>query len=313
MNEFDPHKIGDAPAGPPTDFGEEAVGPDLPDSKEPGWVLPAVLFCTTVVTTVIFGAFYEGVNPFDDPRGLLKGVPFSAALLLILGTHEFGHYFASRRHGVSATLPYFIPAPPLPPVMIGTFGAVIKIRSPIYTKGALVDIGAAGPLAGFVVAIFAALVGLSLSEVRPMPAAGNSLGLGDSLIFSGLSYIVNGPIPVGHDVYLGSVAFAAWIGFFITALNLLPMGQLDGGHILYALIGPAHRRVSFAMIAALVVLGLFTWPGWVVWAVLVALIGTRHPSVVDNEVPLDGRRRAAAAASLVVFVLTFTPLPFYIY
>ena len=308
MKEFDDNTTGE-PSPPPSPGPYEGQEPETP----PDVLLPALLFAATVVTTVIFGAFYEGVNPFDDPWSLLRGVPFSAALLLILGTHEFGHYFASRRHGVSTTLPYFIPAPPIPPVMIGTFGAVIKLRSPVYRKGALVDIGAAGPLAGFVVAVVAAVVGLSLSEVRPVPVDGLSLGLGDSIVFSAISYLVNGPIPEGHDVYLGSVAFAAWIGFFITALNLLPIGQLDGGHIIYALVGPVHRRVSFAAIALLVVAGLFTWPGWIVWAVLVTIIGTRHPPVVDEAVPLDGRRRAAAAASFIVFVLTFTPVPFYIY
>jgi membrane-associated protease RseP (regulator of RpoE activity) len=276
--------------------------------------VPALLFLVTVVTTVTAGAFYEGVNPFTDPGGLVKGIPFSASLLVILGTHELGHYFASRLHNVVATLPFFIPAPPIPP-LIGTFGAVIRMKSPIATKKALVDIGAAGPLSGFVVAVFVVIWGLTLSEVavKPLPGEGFGIGLGSSIIFNILTHITVGPIPEGFDIYLHSVAFAGWIGLFVTALNLFPMGQLDGGHVVYALVGPIHRKVSIVMVVGLSVLGIFTWPGWLVWAALVTIIGIWHPPIQNQDVPMDQFRRALSFTTLVVFVLTFTPMPIYIY
>ncbi|MEE9615314.1 MAG: site-2 protease family protein [Thermodesulfobacteriota bacterium] len=284
--------------------GRRAEGPKL--------TLHLVLFALTVLTTVTAGALYEGVNPLVEPLGLVKGIPFSFSLLLILGTHEFGHYAASRLHGVDATLPYFIPAPPVP-FMIGTFGAVIKMRSPITTRSALVDIGAAGPLAGFVVAVVVVVVGLGLSEVAPSPPPGEAMNLGSSIMFALLSELAIGPVPEGHDVFLHSVAFAGWIGLFITAMNLFPVGQLDGGHIVYAVIGERHAAtVSFVTVACLVALSVFAWQGWFVWALLVMVIGTGHPPVTDEGVPLDGKRRRISAVTLAVFVLTFMPVPFYI-
>ncbi|HHL40473.1 MAG TPA: site-2 protease family protein [Deltaproteobacteria bacterium] len=273
--------------------------------------LPLVLFLFTVATTVTAGAFYEGINPFAEPLGLVKGVPFSTALLLILGTHEMGHYLASKRHGVRATLPFFIPAPPFPP-MIGTFGAVIKMKSPIMTRRALVDIGASGPLAGFVVAVLVLAAGLAVSDVRPAEPQPGLFWLGSSILFDIMSGLIIGPVPEGHDIYLNSVAFAGWIGLFITSMNLLPIGQLDGGHIVYALLGGLHRTVSVATVAVLLVLGNFTWPGWIVWALLGVIIGVGHPPVLDGHRRLDARRKALGAASLIVFVLTFIPSPFYI-
>ncbi len=277
----------------------------------PRVLLPLALFLATVLTTVASGAMQQGVDIFSSPWGLTQGVPFSASLLLILGTHELGHFIASRRHGVLTTLPTFIPAPPFPP-MIGTFGALIKIKSPITTKAALVDIGAAGPLAGFVAAIFVTIWGLGESIIVPKAMAAGSLGLGSSIIFQALSYLVMGPLPDTHDVLLSPVAFAGWIGMFVTAMNLLPIGQLDGGHLVYALLGPVHRAFSIGMIAVLVVLGFAAWPGWFIWAGLIAFIGTFHPPVEDQHEPMDGRRRLITAATAAVFVLTFIPAPFYI-
>ncbi|MCC6502566.1 MAG: site-2 protease family protein [Deltaproteobacteria bacterium] len=282
-----------------------------PQAQRPKVLLPATLFIATVITTVISGALYQGADILADPWSLLKGVPFSLSLLLILGTHELGHFIASRRHGVTTTLPTFIPGPPFPP-MIGTFGAVIRIKSPITTKSALVDIGAAGPLAGFVVAIFVTWWGLGHSAIIPKSMASGSLGLGSSLIFHALSYITIGPLPATHDVLLHPVAFAGWIGFFVTAMNLLPIGQLDGGHIIYSLLGARHRLFSMLMIGALAVLGAFTWPGWFVWAALIMIIGIWHPPVEDQNEPMDPKRRLIALSALAVFVLTFMPTPFYI-
>jgi membrane-associated protease RseP (regulator of RpoE activity) len=282
-----------------------------PSNYRPNYLIPALLFIATIITTVISGALYEGAHLLADPASILRGVPFSASLIFILGTHELGHYIASRRHGIDTTLPTFIPGPPIPP-MIGTFGAVIRIRSAITSKHALVDIGAAGPLAGFVVAIFVCFIGLEYSSVVPTIPNGTHIGLGDSLIFKGLSYLVFGDLPEGHDVLLHPVAFSGWLGFFVTALNLLPMGQLDGGHIIYALVGPRHRLVSMIVAAVLVVLGITMWPGWFLWAALITILGMRHPPLTDQTHPLDGRRRLTCAAAIIVFILTFMPTPFYI-
>lgn len=282
-----------------------------PPLERPKVMLPAALFVATVLTTVIAGALYQGADIFNDPYQLMAGVPFSASLLLILGTHELGHYIASRRHGVLTTLPLFIPGPPFPP-MIGTFGAVIRIKSPITTKRALVEIGAAGPLTGFIVALFVSAYGLRLSEVVPKEALSGSLGLGDSLIFEALAYLAIGKLPEGADIFLHPVAFAGWIGMFVTAMNLLPIGQLDGGHIVYAILGHRHRVFSIAIIGVLIVLGVTSWPGWFIWAALISVIGLWHPPVEDFGEVLDARRKAIVLSSAAVFVLTFMPSPFYI-
>ncbi len=285
-----------------------------PVIDKPGLFWPILLFTVTAITTTTAGALYLGADLKANPMSLLRGLPFSSALLLILGTHELGHYFASRRHGVTATLPFFIPGPPIPP-MIGTFGAVIKMKSPIRTREALVDIGAAGPLAGFVVAIVIVAWGLSLSDVLLISPFGEifNFGLGGCLIFKFLSYVIHGSLPEGADLLLHPVAFAGWLGLFVTSINLLPIGQLDGGHILYAVFGRAHRAVSILMVLFLLVLGLFTWKGWMIWAGMVMLIGIWHPPVVNQSGKLDRRRRVVSFVTLVVFILTFIPIPFYIY
>ena len=282
-----------------------------PPLEKPKVLLPAVLFLVTIVTTVMAGALYQGADIFADPYSLVKGIPFSLSLLLILGTHELGHFLASRRHGVVTTLPTFIPGPPIPP-MIGTFGAVIRIKSPITTKAALVEIGASGPLAGFVIALFVTWWGLDHSTIVPRTMAAGSLGLGSSIIFHALSYITVGPVPETHDVLLHPVAFAGWIGFFVTAMNLLPIGQLDGGHLVYSLLGRRHRQFSMVMIGVLIVLGILSWPGWFVWAALITIIGIWHPPVEDQREPMDSKRRLIAFSALAVFILTFIPTPFYI-
>ena len=271
------------------------------------FIIPIALFILTVATTIIAGALQKGVNPFQEPFRLIEGIPFSLTLLTILLTHEFGHFFASRRHGVKASFPYFIPAPP--PFLVGTFGAVIKTRSPIMDKRALLDIGAIGPLAGFITSIVVTVIGLNFSTIITIPEEKEVLGLGSSLIFSILSYLVIGPVPEGQDILLNPIAFAGWIGFFITSLNLLPIGQLDGGHIIYAVFGKWHRLISITMIGILVIFGIFTWQGWLLWAMLVTLLGIKHPPLMDGQIALDRRRKIIGWLSLAVFVLTFIPLP----
>ncbi len=273
--------------------------------SRPPLFLPVVLFLITVFTTVLAGAIQQGINPLAHPLGILRGLPFAVALLTILLTHEMGHFLASRYHGVNATLPYFIPAP----TFLGTFGAFIKMRSPILNKKSLVDIGAAGPVAGFVISIVFAFIGLKLSTIIPAGARGG-LGLGNSLIFYILSFLAFGSLPDGMDIVLHPIAFAGWIGFFVTSLNLLPIGQLDGGHITYAILGRRHRMVSILMLISLIFLGTLGWPGWLVWAVLVSFLGTNHPPVIDQHEPLDRQRVIISWVALLIFVLTFTPVPF---
>lgn len=269
------------------------------------------LFVTTCATTLLAGAIYEGVNPFAHPGRIWAGLPFAATLMTILLFHEFGHYFAARANGVSATLPYFIPVPPLQNVLtIGTMGAFIKMTSPITSRRALVEIGSSGPIVGFVVSVIASAIGLSMSRVVILSAGQQSLVLGESLLFWLMRLALIGPLPEGADVLLHPVAFAGWIGFFVTTLNLIPIGQLDGGHILYAFLGPRQKRVGIVLVGLLAALGLFYWPGWTVWAVLMLILGIEHPPVLWWERPMDRRRRLMGLASLLIFLLTFMPMPF---
>ncbi len=274
--------------------------------------MPVLLFLATVLTTLGAGSLMAGADPFADPAALLDGVPFSAALLLILGAHEFSHYVTSRRHGVRTTLPMFIPAPTL----AGTFGAVIRIESPIPDRRSLLEIGIAGPLAGFVAALPIAVAGLRLSRVvAPLaaggagPGGGTGIGLGDSLLFALLERVVLGPLPQNATLVLHPVAFAAWIGLFVTALNLLPVGQLDGGHVLYALAGRHQEGISRAAVLALVPLG-FLWWGWFLWGAMLLIMGLRHPPVLADGSTIGAREKLLGAVAAALLALTLAPAPF---
>ena len=264
-----------------------------------------LLFIATFFTTLIAGAFLNGVIPWEEPARLYLGLPFSLTLLLILMVHELSHYFTSRKHHVSASLPYFIPAPPI----IGTFGAIIKMKPPIPDKRSLIDIGASGPIGGFIIAIVACVVGLSMSEVKPAGSLDGGLAFGSSLLFSFLSEIVLHAGPEDYDVILHPVAFAGWIGLLVTSLNLLPIGQLDGGHIVYALFGEKHSLIAKITIPVLIVMGITLWPGWLVWAILMIVMGHKHPPVVYPHIQLDKNRKIIGWISFAIFILTFTPMP----
>ena len=283
--------------------------PPWPAPKPPRRLLHLGLLLATVVTTVIAGALQQGVNPLLTPELLYQGIPFSFTLLLILGTHEMGHYLVSRRHHLDVTLPYFIPAPPIP-FIIGTFGAFIRIRSPIKDKRALLDVGCSGPLTGVLVAIPVILIGLKLSTVTVIGGGEESLTLGEPLLFKLLSWLALGPMTPEQNVILHPVAFAGWIGLLVTALNLIPVGQLDGGHVAYALFPEYHRYISLGGLGLLVICGLLFWKGWLMWAGLIAFLGWRHPPPYQFWVPLDRRRRVLGIITIVVFVLTFSPAPF---
>jgi membrane-associated protease RseP (regulator of RpoE activity) len=268
--------------------------------------LHLLLFFLTLFSTVVAGAIQTGIDLLKEPGKIYKGLPFALTLMTILLCHELSHYFASRKHNTKATLPYFIPAP----TIIGTFGAFIKMKSPIVTRKALVDIGASGPVAGFIVSVIVSIVGLSLSKVVAVRGMEGVLGLGDSLLFSFLSNIILNYQSGSQDILLHPVAFAGWIGLFVTSLNLIPVGQLDGGHIAYALFGEKHFFFSKVLIIIMVFLGLLLWEGWAIWAILLLILGTRHPPVLYWEVPLDYRRKFIGWLALVIFVLTFIPVPF---
>lgn len=261
------------------------------------------------MTTLLAGAVLEGVIPWQNPEKIYVGLPFSITLLLILLTHEFLHYFMSRRHNVSVTLPYFIPAPTL----IGTFGAIIKMRPPILDRRSLIDIGASGPIGGFIVAVIAVIIGLNYSDVRIVENIHEVQGgifFGSSILFHTLTKIVLNIEPGKYDVVLDlhPFAIAGWVGFFVTSLNLLPIGQLDGGHVTYALFGEKHQWISKGMIPILVVTGFIYW-SWIILAFLMIVIGYRHPPVVYPQMQLDRKRRLIGWACFIIFIITFTPIP----
>jgi membrane-associated protease RseP (regulator of RpoE activity) len=268
--------------------------------------LHIILFVLTLLSTVLVGAMQTGADVLKNPVELYRGLPFAVSLMIILLTHEFSHYFASKWHGVKATLPYFIPAP----TIIGTFGAFIKMKSPIVTRRALIDIGASGPIAGFIVSVAAAIIGLHSSEIVPLSQAKGALSLGDSILFTLLAKAVVGVTPADAEILLNPVAFAGWIGLFVTSINLIPVGQLDGGHIAYAFLGERHARLSFILVLLMSVLGLFLWEGWILWAVLLLVLGLRHPPVVYWEETLDKKRRVTGWIALLILILTFIPDPF---
>lgn len=268
--------------------------------------LHVLLFILTSMTTLMAGALMQGIVPWEKPEKIYLGFPFSISIMTILIAHELSHYFISRRHNVSVTLPYFIPAPS----MIGTFGAIIKMSPPIYDKRSLIDIGAAGPIGGFIVAVAATIIGLNYSVIIPAGLARGGFSLGDSILFLFLSKLIFHLDPAKNDILLHPIAFAGWIGLFITSINLLPVGQLDGGHIAYAVFGEKHRWITTLVIIVLFILGLTYWEGWMLWAVLLTLIGRSHPPVLYPGIPLDRKRKLIGVLSFLIFVITFIPLPF---
>ncbi len=286
-------------------------------TRERYW-LYALLFGLTLLTTSVVGAVmqfdFDRNQPFDiestytlygwflrNPAGLLHGLPFSLTLMLILLAHEMGHYLAAKYHRVDASLPYFMPSP-----VLGTFGAFIRVRSPIYSKRVLFDIGVAGPLAGFVFLLPALAVGLAFSKVIPNIAHQGSVHFG----VPGLEWLLERVIFPGAataDIYLHPVARAAWVGMFATAMNLLPIGQLDGGHVLYAFFPQRHKFISKALCIVLLPMGWF-WFGWLFWGVVLLFLGRRHPVICDDA-PLTPGRRKLGLIALAIFILCFAYAP----
>jgi len=293
------------------------------DARSTDFAMPLALFLTTMLTTCMMGArfaanFAVGLPPiarFDDmlpfawiieqPERLLDGIPFSFTILTILLAHELGHYYACRRHKVQASLPYFLPAPTLS----GTAGAVIRLRSRIPNQQALLDIGISGPFWGFVVALPLIFLGLLLSVGSPH---GTEFIASAPPIFGVVNLIVQffrPGAPAVSQLLFHPVLLACWIGMFVTFLNLLPAGQLDGGHVLYAIYPRMHRNMTNSLILALFVAGVFLWVGWLFWAVLLMMPFMRHPKVRLDK-PVDDAARWLPWLALGLLVMTIMPSPF---
>jgi len=303
--------------------------PPPPPRRRRGWLfaksrpwLNGLLFALTVASTFVVGlgwaasyAYAELLSRTPDyvlgkaelraPRVVGLALFYAAALMVILAGHELGHYLTCRRYGIEATLPFFIPAPTL----IGTMGAFIRIKSPVTRKRQLFDIGIAGPLTGFILALPALAVGLALSKTVPALPRESTIVFGDPLLLKLLARWIVGPIPPGYDLILHPVAFAGWVGALVTALNLFPIGQLDGGHISYAVFGPKSRKLGYLFLGAFVAMGVVFWVGWLLWAGLILILGARHPRTWDEESPLGSTRTVLATLAALIFILTFIPDP----
>lgn len=308
------------------DRGQDIIvttpAPDVATASRP-W-LNALLFAVTILTTLMAGSLMRDRLPWTGLNALLAGAPFSIAILSILGTHELGHYFVARHYRMQVSLPYFIPFFPFP-FGIGTMGAVIRMRSPMTSRKALFDVGLAGPIAGLIVAIPVLVIGLHQSGLVPAHAMrGATLMLGKPLLYKAISRLVLGPLPNTVDVQLSSIAFAGWVGLFVTAMNLLPAGQLDGGHIAYAVWGRAHRFLARTTFVGLVAMGIGPfflnmlpgvgpvpgWSGWLIWALLLSFFGLRHPPALDDVTPLTGPRRILGVLAILLVIILITPVPF---
>jgi membrane-associated protease RseP (regulator of RpoE activity) len=282
------------------------------------WWLHILLFAATFVTTTAVGAamqmdfdrnlpfdveraFSEYFSFFNHPAAILQGLPFSLTLLTILLAHEFGHYLAAMYHRVDASLPFFLPSP-----MLGTFGAFIKVRSPIYTKRALFDIGVSGPIAGFIFLLPALSIGLAFSKVIPGIGHQGMLIFGVPPLQRVMEWLIFPGTPAAN-IYLHPMARAAWVGIFTTALNLLPIGQLDGGHILYSFFPTRHKMASRVMAVLLLPLTYFWWV-WALWALAMLWLGKYHPMIVDPTEMSPGRKKLAWL-SVAIFLLCFMFAP----
>jgi Zn-dependent protease len=290
-------------------------------AKDRPW-LHAVLFIVTIFSAFVVGfswsasylyperlasdpGFRMGSWIFRDRGAIVLSLVYAAVLMTILLAHELGHYLTCRRYGLKATLPFFIPAPTL----IGTLGAFIKIRTPISRKRELFDIGVAGPLAGFAFAVPALVVGLALSKIVPALPREGSIVFGEPLLLKIIGAFVLGDIGPHFDIVLHPVAFAGWVGVLVTSLNLIPVGQLDGGHVAYAVLGTKSRALTKAVLGLFLVAAAVFWAGWLLWFLILVLMGTKHPRIADEAAPLGTARRLVFIGVVAIFILSFIPAP----
>ena len=300
------------------------------------WWLHGLLLAATFFTMTLIGGIWYGWLPDDvervvaallqgrlslahslqaigfmatSPRFLFPAFQFSVPLLTILVAHETGHYVAARRHGLSTSPPYFLPMPLPLPFSPGTFGAVIRVRQPLRHRHQLLDVGAWGPVAGFVVTVPVLRIGLAASTAVEVPSDTSGLYFGEPLLFLALARGLFFPgLPEGWDIMLHPTAWAAWWGLFVTALNMLPFAQLDGGHVAYAMFGTRHRTWARPLLAGLAVMAMFC-PVWAVWTAILIVVGPTHPPVIDESSPLSPARRILGWIALTIFVLSFTFVP----
>lgn len=281
---------------------------DHPQSR---WIINLVLFIATILSTLFVGASYAAEST-EQLWQIWRGWPFAASILLILGAHELGHYFAARHHNVPVTLPYFIP---MPLSLFGTLGAFIRLQGPVSTRRALFDVGAAGPLAGLFFALPILFFGLATSAVGPITPGG--IYEGNSILYALAKYAVFGQLLPGNglDVHLNQVAWAGWVGLFVTGLNLIPVGQLDGGHVAYALLGNRAKALFWPSIVGLLLIVIYSYlqgaftATWLLWIFLLLTFGRVHARPLEDISDLDPRRRVLAVLTLALFFLAFVPFP----
>jgi len=281
---------------------------DHPRSR---WSINLILFIATILSTLFVGASYAAETT-EQVWQIWRGWPFAVSILLILGAHELGHYFAARHHNVPVTLPYFIP---MPLSLFGTLGAFIRLQGPVSTRRALFDVGAAGPLAGLFFALPILFFGLATSDVGPITPGG--IYEGNSILYALAKLAVFGRLlPAnGLDVHLNQVAWAGWVGLFVTGLNLIPVGQLDGGHVAYSLLGERAKGLFWPSIVGLALIVVYSWlqgaftGTWLLWIFLLLSFGRVHARPLEDISELDPRRRVLAIITLALFFLTFVPFP----
>jgi membrane-associated protease RseP (regulator of RpoE activity) len=291
--------------------------------KKENWKVNLLLLIITLLTTMFTGAMLVGNNPFNTLSELFSGFPYTFAVLSILGAHEMGHYLYARKYKIYATLPYFIPFF-LPAFNFGTLGAFIKMKSPIPDKRALLDVGIAGPIAGFILSVIFLMIGFTLlpdlagvkeivGSIHEWSETGEgALTLGNSLLFDFMRKAMGAEYLPMYEIYHFPFIFAGWIGLLVTALNLMPIGQLDGGHISYALLGKKAKIIAVSAFVALALLNFYS-TNWILWTILILLvIRFKHPPTMNDRIELDQQRKILAWSSYVIFVTCFSPMPLYI-
>ena len=290
---------------------ERQSGSEKKESALRKYWVNLVLFLATILSTLFAGAFQITGNFKDSLSNLILGIPFSFSLMFILLSHELGHYFTSRYHKVQSTLPYFLP---VPHPLVGTFGAFIKMKGKIMDRNALIDIGSAGPFAGILASLPILIIGMKLSTIVPLDTVvGKQImpTLGSSMLFRIVAYLIKGYIPSNMGIELHPMAYAAWIGLWVTSINLIPMGQLDGGHISYALFGKKSVWIARGFFVAIMILGIL-WMGWLFWGLFTAfIIRFYHPSPVRDDIPLDRKRKFLGILAMILLIVTFLPVPFF--
>jgi len=284
-----------------------SILPFYPRHEKPNYWLSGGLFIATVLSTLFVGAYHRLGRMPASPVDFLAGAAFSFSIMAILTSHELGHYFAARKYGVRSSLPYFLP---IPHPLLGTFGAIMRIKSLLPSRRSLLAIGMAGPICGFVVAVPLTVVGLFLSRTHSVGEGAAGLRLGEPLLFFLLGKLAHPTVPPGFDIFLHPMAYAGWLGLLVTAMNLMPIGQLDGGHVAFAVLGRKRWALIPVMVVVLILLAGKGFYQWIIWLVLATALSLREPVIQDRITRLSWKETALALVPLCLFILAFTPVPF---